>query len=86
MAIEKAENQEISDTSEETSEAAPLPASLLEGKTVNPGDVVRIEVVTAPDEDGQWTGKYASSPAPLKRDSTMDEMAARYKPAKQEMT
>ena len=88
MAIEHAEGVEMpeggeSQSAEESSET--LPASLLAGKAVKPGDVVRIEVVSVDDEGGTWEGKYASSPKPLKSESTMDEMASRFKPAKEGM-
>jgi len=84
MAIESSEAP--IESPEEGNEAIPLPGSLLAGKEVNAGDVVRIEVVTPPDEDGQWTGRYASSPQPIKSDNTMNEMAARYKQSKEGMS
>lgn len=45
------------DVAEETVD---IPASILQGKTVNPGDVVRLEVVTADDGSGTVTVKYAT--------------------------
>lgn len=44
---------------------ASIPVSLLAGKTVAPGDVVRLEVVSMDDEGGNVVVKYAAeAPAP----------------------
>lgn len=56
------------ETPEVTPEAAPeeatasLPVSLLAGKSVSPGDVVRLEVVSVDDKGGHVTVKYAAEP------------------------
>lgn len=87
MAIERASEEMMSD---ETPEVAPeespeevtasLPASILAGQSVSPGDVVRLEVVSADDKDGTITVKYAAEPAkeepPAKRG--MESMAAEF--------
>lgn len=66
MAIEKYMSDvapsEDDDASEET---ASLPVSILAGKTVEPGDVVRLEVVSV--DDGNITVKYATE-SPEKKD------------------
>lgn len=52
---------------EETAEevTASLPVSILAGKTVAPGDVVRLEVVSLDDEGGNVVVRYATeAPAP----------------------
>jgi len=67
MAIERAEefseSEEVSPDmkSEMEMEGEPLPQSLLGGKQVSPGDVVRIAVVSVDPESGTWHGKYADS-------------------------
>lgn len=40
-----------------------LSMSLLGGKDVKPGDVVRIRVQSVNDEDGTWQGVYAEEAA-----------------------
>lgn len=61
MAIEYAQAEEspMEETPEEGSETTSIPASILGGKSVSPGDVIRLEVVKS-DEDGTVTVKYAS--------------------------
>jgi len=76
MAIEYAE--ETAPVEETTEEAtASIPVSLLAGKTVAPGDVVRLEVVSMDEEGGNVTVKYAATPkAPEK--VGMESMAAEF--------
>lgn len=77
MAIERAEETEIV---EESSEAtASIPLAILQGKTVNPGDVIRLKVVSSDPESETVTVKYASDGAPLKGDDTINQMTSRYK-------
>ena len=47
---------------EATEETVSLPASLLAGKSVTPGDVVRLEVVSVDDDGASVTVKYAAEP------------------------
>jgi hypothetical protein len=66
MAIEKGTYSPFSAPPEETLEAMPLDESegetlsmsLLGGKEVKPGDVVRIRVQSVNEEDGTWQGAY----------------------------
>lgn len=79
MAVEKAmvppggEETEV----EATEETASIPVSLLAGKTVAPGDVLRLEVVALDDEGGNLTVKYAASPPPEEKGG-VDSMAAEF--------
>jgi len=59
------EEQEQSEPMEAAADeaTASLPMSLLAGKSVAPGDVVRLEVVSTDDENGNVVVKYASEPA-----------------------
>lgn len=59
---------------------ASLPMSLLAGKSVAPGDVVRLEVVGVDDEGGNVTVKYASEPPVAAADEKrgLDGMAAAF--------
>lgn len=43
-------------------ETIDIPISLLQGKPVNPGDVVRLEVLTANADSGTITARYAVAP------------------------
>ena len=83
MAIERAE--ELSETEELPSEmeleGEELPMTLLGGMDVAPGDIVRIKVVAAPDEEsGMWRGVYASD---TPKRSAIDEAASEYKSVKE---
>lgn len=46
------------EVAEETSTS--IPASILGGQSVSPGDVIRLEVINADDENGMVTVKYAT--------------------------
>jgi len=69
MAIEKGTYGPFSAPPDEAMEAPAmdeemgetLSMSLLGGKEVKPGDVVRIRVQSVNDEDGTWQGAYAES-------------------------
>lgn len=45
-------------------ETVDIPTSMLGGKTVSPGDVVRLEVVSVNEDSGTVTAKYATPKAP----------------------
>lgn len=66
MAVEYASDQAPEDSSEmesapgDSSETTDIPVSMLEGKSVSPGDVVRLEVVSNNEDSGTITVKYAS--------------------------
>ncbi len=64
MADEGMMQQEEAPMDEQT---VSLPMSILAGKSVEPGDVVRLEVVSKDDEEGNITVKYAETPAPEKQ-------------------
>lgn len=78
MAIES-RAEELSETegmsSEMEMEGEELPFSLLGGQEVEPGDVVRITVVSVDPESGSWRGKYATgAPARSAIDETAEEI------------
>lgn len=58
---------------ESTNETVDLPASILAGQTVAPGDVVRLEVVSVDDETGMVTAKYATATPTAKGSDSMAE-------------
>lgn len=79
--IERANNQpegdeaEMEDSpAEESAETATIPTSLIGGQTVQPGDVIKLKVVSS-DED-TITVEYAH-PAPKSPQNTAD-LAAQY--------
>lgn len=62
MAIEHAEMMEEVPAESEASETAELPISILGGKKVAEGDVVRLKVVGVDAENGAITVEYATEP------------------------
>lgn len=83
MAIERAAAMDAPEPSEATKpesgdsgETETLSMSLLGGKTVQPGDVVRLEVVSVDEDNGTWEGKYAQS-KPM-HGKAIDRAAAEY--------
>lgn len=58
---------------ESQDETVEIPASILGGQKIKPGDVVRLEVVGEPDESGMVKVKYAVPESP---DDVMGGMAA----------
>ena len=86
MAIESVEElnetEEVSPESEMEMEGEELPISLLGGMTVEPGDVVRLSVVSVDADTGTWRGKYASDKP---KASAIDEMASVFKSGKEMM-
>lgn len=80
MAVEYKEEMASEVVEEPTSEevTASLPVSILAGKTVAPGDVVRLEVVSLDDEGGNVVVRYAAeAPAPEKAEG-ISGMAAEF--------
>jgi len=73
MAIEKGAYSPFSPTPPEAMEASAmdeeggetLSMSLLGGKEVKPGDVVRIRVQSVNEEDGTWQGAYDEGGKPM---------------------
>lgn len=63
--------------SEETSETVSLPASMLGGKSVAPGDVVRLKVVDIGD-DGSVSVTYAEEPEKQKATRGQEAIAAAF--------
>jgi hypothetical protein len=62
--------------SESESETATIPASLIGGKTVSPGDVIRLEVVGVDEDSGEIQVKYASPKEKMRMG--IDEMAGKF--------
>jgi hypothetical protein len=80
MAIERAELSEEVEDSSDTSETSHIPVSLLAGKSVNPGDVVRLEVVNVDQDGGFVEVKYAKSGE--KKSSAIEEASMAFNPSK----
>ena len=59
-------------------ETSTIPSSLLAGQTVNPGDVVRLEVVSVDEDSGNVTVKYASDPSAEEEPGGVASMAAEF--------
>lgn len=57
-------------------ETVDIPEGMLEGQTVEPGDVVRLEVVSVNSDSGTVTAKYASNKP---RPSAIDKAAHDFK-------
>lgn len=81
MAIENNTYSPFSPTPPEAMEAPEtegegevLSMSLLNGRDVKPGDVVRIRVQAVNEDEGTWTGAYATDAKP-KSSRMGDEMA-----------
>lgn len=66
------------------SEGEVLSMSLLGGRDVKPGDVVRIRVQSVNEDEGTWTGAYATEAKP-KSSRFGDEMAMEKPPMEGEM-
>ena len=75
--IESPESEGMEMEAEAVSETVQIPTTLLGGKTVSPGDVVRLEVVDV-DEDGGFVNvKYSQPKAPPKKQG-VEAMAAEF--------
>ena len=58
---------------------ASLPAGILQGQKVAPGDVVRLEVTSVDEDTGDVTVKYATSPKPSEEEPRgIEGMAAEF--------
>lgn len=77
MAIEKSMMPPGEEEVETTEETVSIPVSLLAGKSVAPGDVVRLEVVSLDDEGGNVVVKYATE-APAPETVGAESMAAEF--------
>lgn len=77
MAIEHAEDMgEAESPQEDSAETTEIPVSMLEGQSVQPGDVVRLEVVSNNEDSGTITVKYAQpKEAP---GSAIDDAASKF--------
>ncbi len=60
---------------EDAGETTEIPSSMLEGQTVKPGDVVRLEVVADNSDSGTITVKYAQ---PSDSGSAIDDAASKF--------
>jgi hypothetical protein len=69
--IERAEESPVEDDSQETVTA---PLSMLGGQTVQPGDVVRLKVVSVDDTNGTFDAAYDHP----KKESGISEMASKF--------
>jgi hypothetical protein len=69
---------------QESTDSATIPASLLGGKTVKPGDEIRLEVVGIDPETETVEVRYAQAEQPIEGDTTINDMAARFKPSQGE--
>ena len=62
---------------EESSEVQ-IPKSIVGDQSVEPGDVVRLEVVSVDEETGMLNVKYAATKAQPEEEITTEKMAAKF--------
>lgn len=87
MAIERAYGNDSADAMEarpsgnpaaesEEESTAMIPMDILAGQSVEPGDVVRLKVVSVDEENG--TVELAYAHGPKRRNSEIDDMASKF--------